>query len=120
MWNGASNKEDNILLSLSTSQELIQTLGKLSESPGSEAPAWVTGSDCRICVTEGLKEAIRKYLSAKEIYPIARADPALMQCYWLGDIQRCLPGLFFWNLCFQVLPPEWKGLSLKEEQDFSL
>lgn len=101
MWKTAS-KEDNNLLSSPTSRELIQTLGKLSDSRDSEARDWVAGSDLGICVTEGLKEAIRKYLSGREIYHSGRADPALVQCYGLDDLQRCLPGLFLWVHVFSI------------------
>lgn len=37
-----SSKEENNLLSLTTCQELIQTLGKLSDSRESEASNWIT------------------------------------------------------------------------------
>lgn len=92
MWNSASGKEENSLTSFSTSQELVQTLGKLSHSWDNEAPDWITGRDCRICVTEGLKEAVRKYLSGRENYHIVRADPSLVRGHELDGLEDHFSG----------------------------
>jgi len=52
------------------------------------------------------------------MYHIGKVDPALVLCCGLDDLQRNLPGLFFWGPCFQYYRLSGKG-SLSKKSTIS-
>lgn len=84
-----------------------QTWENLSDSCDSESPNWITSSGCRICVTQSLKEADRKYFSGRG-----------MSLPWCSAMDlKTSQGTFQYNFSvFSVLQPEYKGLTLHKKK----